>query len=405
MAGEPKSPLIYEIPYLRLFPWLRLFRAPGSACDPKRLILAVVGGALLAAGWAGLDLAFPTSGSVTPGFEGVGPGAEWTVGRLLERLSEPFRMTVAPFRALLDPSTDATGFLHACLAGVWSVVVWSLVGGGIARSAVVGLARGERVTWRDVLGFVRQKGHVLVVTPLLPFFGVFVVALGLAAFGLLYRLGGPGQVVAGALGFLPLIGGLLLAIFLVILAAAWPLMQAAVAAEEQDAFDAMSRSYAYVHQRVWLLAGYALLAAGIGVVALPLIDFFAATVVQLTTWGLRFGGGTQVLGLLQAPNPANPSTASTLHGFWLGLIPLLVRGWVFSYFWTSAATIYLLLRRDVDGTPLGSISHREGVGLLPHAAAGAGPEVFAPPVPIRTPGAPSGVPAPHAPIGDAAESA
>jgi hypothetical protein len=33
----------------------------------------------------------------------------------------------------------------------------------------------------------------------------------------------------------------------------------------------------------------------------------------------------------------------------------LIRGWVFSYFWTAAGYLYLWLRQDVDGVPWSEI--------------------------------------------------
>jgi hypothetical protein len=47
---------------------------------------------------------------------------------------------------------------------------------------------------------------------------------------------------------------------------------------------------------------------------------------------------------------------------------MLGYGWVYSYFWTSAAIIYLLLRHDVDGTDW----HDLGALHAPRDAAPAG---------------------------------
>ena len=58
--------IIHEIPYLRLFPWLRLFSAPRDAAGPSRLILATFGVALTLAGWTALDLAFPNAEPLAP---------------------------------------------------------------------------------------------------------------------------------------------------------------------------------------------------------------------------------------------------------------------------------------------------------------------------------------------------
>ncbi|HEV3023421.1 MAG TPA: hypothetical protein VGX76_13190, partial [Pirellulales bacterium] len=37
-------------------------------------------------------------------------------------------------------------------------------------------------------------------------------------------------------------------------------------------------------------------------------------------------------------------------GFWSGCVRWIALGFVYSYFWTASTAIYLLLRRDEDGT-------------------------------------------------------
>ena len=36
---------------------------------------------------------------------------------------------------------------------------------------------------------------------------------------------------------------------------------------------------------------------------------------------------------------------------------LLARGWIYSYYWTAASFVYLILRNDVDGTALTDITN------------------------------------------------
>src|SRR4051812_39209213 len=145
MADEPPPLPVYHVPYLRLFPWLRLFHCPGAAADPKSLMLAVLGMILLHAGWMSLDGAFPGSGGLLPQvivpWEPVG-NQGWRA--VVWRLAEPAWLITAPYRVAFDPSTDAWKFSHAALGALWTVVVWGLIGGAIARVAVVRLARGER---------------------------------------------------------------------------------------------------------------------------------------------------------------------------------------------------------------------------------------------------------------------
>jgi len=47
---------------------------------------------------------------------------------------------------------------------------------------------------------------------------------------------------------------------------------------------------------------------------------------------------------------SNAQTVTVWPAFWRGVIGLLVRGWIYTYFWTAASFIYLLLRHDVDDT-------------------------------------------------------
>ncbi len=140
-------------------------------------------------------------------------------------------------------------------------------------------------------------------------------------------------------------------LILIGLAAGWPLMTATVAAEAEDGFDALSRSYAYVNQRTGRYAAYWGLAWLIGIVGLIVVDLFARMVVHLTRWSLGFGAPGATLDVLFGPGGGAGGPAGSLHGSWLSLVGLLAHGWIFSYFWTSAATIYLLLRQEVDGDP------------------------------------------------------
>jgi len=171
---------------------------------------------------------------------------------------------------------------------------------------------------------------------------VAIFAAFCAGFGLLYRIPrGVGQAIAAALWFLPLLAGLMMALILLGLAAGWPLMHATVAAEGEDAPDALSRSYSYVNQRLARYAAHVAAAWAIGTAGLVLAILFARAVLHLADWGVSLG----------APDPApTPDSVGTIPRGWSVLVGWLVHGWIYSYFWTAASIIYLILRRDVDGT-------------------------------------------------------
>jgi len=69
-----------------------------------------------------------------------------------------------------------------------------------------------------------------------------------------------------------------------------------------------------------------------------------------------------------------------LIGFWEGCVRLFALGFVYSYFWNASTAIYLLLRRNDDGTELDDIhvdNPTPAYGLPPLAKDAAGVPVVA----------------------------
>ncbi len=356
----------------RMLSWTRLFLGVGAATDAKKLILAVLGLLLYQAGREGLDRLFPQAAPILahpwPTNPSSSPLLLGPSGRELPadraglwadlssapwRLTEPVRYLVAPFLAIFALGNGWTAFFHALLAAVWGAVVWGIFGGAIARIAVVGVARTERIGIGEALRFVRQKWLALIGTPLCPLLGVVFFTAFCAGLGLLYRLPvALGPIVAGIFAVLPLLAGLVMTIILISLALGWPLMHATIAAESEDGFDALSRSFAYVNQRPLRYASCMVLAWALGILGLIIVDLFARTTVHMAQWGLSFGAPGDVLGtLFQGGTAPVAPAAAAVHTFWLGLVGLVAHGWIYSYFWTATVIVYLILRQDVDGTP------------------------------------------------------
>lgn len=355
--ADASSPVeLHEIPYLRLFPWIRLFRAVRVALDAKKLILAALGLALTVTGWSAIELLFPQTGVAELGFIGQPLPSPFSgrtsvaeaVIQAATRVTDPALTLLSPFTALLGLEAAPGAFWHALLASIWAVVVWGLIGGAICRIAVAQVAADERVGLRAALQFSLRKAGPLVGAPLAPFVGVGFFAVLCAILGLFYRIPGAWmRQLLGLLAFLPLFAGLVMAIILLGLAVGWPLMQATIAAEAEDAFDALSRSYAYVYQKPGRYLAYALLAWGIGTIGMLVVGTFAHALVQIAAWSLSFGAPEP---LVVALFRGRPIAGSGTHAAWLTATYLLAYGWVYSYFWTAATIIYLLLRHDVDGT-------------------------------------------------------
>lgn len=356
MADAPNPVELREIPYLRLFPWIRLFRAVRMALDGKKLILAAFGLALMIAGWSAIELLFPQTGvtdlrflsaPLPSPFTGQTSVLE-TLAQAAARVADPPTTLIQPFIALLSVENAPGGFWHALFASIWAVIVWGLIGGAICRIAVAQVAADERVGLTDAVRFSLRKAAPLVTAPLAPFVGVGFFAFLCAILGLFYWIpAGWMRELVGVLAFLPLLAGLVMAILLLGLAVGWPLMQATIAAESEDAFDALSRSYAYVYQRPGRYLAYALLAWGLGTIGILVVGTFVHALVELAAWGLSFGAPDPLVVSLFRGRPIAGSNTLTA---WLIVTHLLAYGWLYSYFWTAGTIIYLLLRHDVDGT-------------------------------------------------------
>lgn len=358
MAADPAGRERPEPSVARAFPGIRLFRGVQLAFDARKVILAALGLVAQWLGWWGLGAAFDRATSPRPEILPrllVESRTQAELGDWLRASSsavaDPVFNLARPFARVLDPAIGAPDMLRASALALWIALVWGLFGGAIARIAVVDLAARERIGVWKALRFAAGRLVALVGAPLSPFVGLGFFGLICALFGLLYRIpGGSGATAAGFLAFVPLLAGLVMGLIVVGLAAGWPLMVQTVAADGEDAFDALSRSYSYVYQRPWQLAGYTAAAWAIGVVGFLFVQVFAALVVRLTLWGLSMGGPRERLLRLFHPGAGEAADlAGAVHSFWVAVVDLLAFGWVYAYFWSASAIIYLILRRDVDG--------------------------------------------------------
>jgi hypothetical protein len=358
MAAGPSS--LSEQDFTRLFPWFRLGRTIRVAFDGRKLLLAAFGLIVLRAGWDALDWAFAGTPRVTP--EAIRP---YSVSHspTLKQLTfddapfwvaaDPPRVILSPFFHIFAPAADNWSTFHAILAAVWAVLIWSLVGGAIARIAAVEFASGQRLGVGRALRFALTHKYSLIAAPLSPFLTVGFLGALCALPGLLYQSNSPSVLAAaGLLVWLPLLAAFVMALILAGLVLGWPLMIATVVIDGEDGFDALSRSYSYVNQRLGRYAAYLVLAWILGTIGLLLVCLLAHLSVRLTIWGLALGGPDQTIIDLFENRPAHAATlAARLHAGWVALVGLFAYAYAYSFFWSAASMIYLLLRKEVDGKP------------------------------------------------------
>jgi hypothetical protein len=230
--------------------------------------------------------------------------------------------------------------------------------------------------------------------PLVALAGAAVFAIQLALVGLLMRLDVLAIVAAIFWPFVLLLG-LLMAILLLGALVGWPLMWSTVSVEGTDAFDALSRSYAYTYHRPLRLLLYVLFAALLAIVSMFVVKLFATAAIGLGDWSVDWGldrptmravvrPGVSPLDVSDVAPPAvtvtprddegtqitiepspivdeTPETNALLTGarrtirFWKSLVAALAAGYQAGFLWVSAVGVYLLMRRDIDGVQLNEV--------------------------------------------------
>lgn len=429
-----------DVSWSELFPWVRIVSSARTAVSPSLLLLAALGLLAMWGGWSVIGWAFENSDerAVVEEAERV---QNWPPEVKGSRLSSPavvadptvvhdspfwhgWRRLWHPFTFLFDHTISFTRFTLYFLCALWAVIVWSLFGSAITRSAAVALARGDSLGFRRSLGHGVSRWFLYAISVGLPLMGIFLIALAPLVAGALMRVDALVSLV-GLFWFVILIFGFLMTMLLVGLAFGWPLMWATISVENTDAFDALSRAYSYTFHRPLRYLFYLLVAALIGLLAWWVVAFFANWTINLSHWGVSMGAGApRTIAIndtvAEAMAPAASRSAdwewnaytvgAAMIGYWERLLRLLAYAFLFSYFWCAVTAIYYLLRQAEDGTELNEVAldeQREPYGLPPLKADARGVPTTtdgptAPATPVAPPAAapPSGPPEPPAtPIG------
>ncbi len=370
------------VAWSEVLPWLALFRSFRLAIDVRVLLPAAAGVLLTVTGWAllagalapddrpvpwsaeGRATAFGALAPAVPDRPGVPwipqPGAE-PAGTDTWYDADPLfgswsRLT-RPLMESLRPEASIGTVTLAVLCGLWALAVWALFGGMITRAAVVQLAADERVGLMAALRFAVVKWPSYVLAPLLPIVGIVLCAVGVFLPSLLANFD-VGLVLVGLVWPVALVLGFIMTLLLLGLLFGWPLMAATISAEGTDAFDAISRSYAYVFQRPLHYLFYAVVAGLFGALGWVLVANFAAGVVTMALWAASWAVGQERLAALAGDGAELGQIAgvgTALIAFWVGCVKLLATGFLYGYFFVATACIYLLLRRDVDATEMDEV--------------------------------------------------
>lgn len=366
---------IREIAWIELFPWLGLVRAVRLAFAPRMLVLAALGLAAMMAGWNLIGLPFKNNERL----QGVVEyNSRWIETALPKEppavsisvfdpaqsaASTPWNLLSAPFRFLFGDQVDVTSFLYFFGCGLWAVLVWSIFGAAITRSAALWFAREDRLGLRRSLGWGVVKWPAYCGAATFPLVGVAIATFLPFLLSWMLRFDF-GLLLMGIIWPLILLCGFVLAILLVGFLFGWPLMWPTISTEGTDSFDALSRSYSYTYQRPVHYLFYAAVAGVLGMLAWVVVIIFANGVITFSYWAASWTGGVERISVIQAAVDATELPDQSwafvagikLIRFWVTVVRTLAVGFLFSYFWCAATYIYFLLRQAVDATEMDEVA-------------------------------------------------
>lgn len=404
MSEQPV--VVNKISWADLCPWTIIFRTLPIASSLPVLALALLGIVLTPAGWWVSETLFVSgdmksdvelmdivdkNNSPFLGVYNMTAEKANTVEVMGLQLSGPravFNQISRPFSYLFSnqsagfridgsvPQKTKWGsrvFWYFFVGCLWSILVWSFVGVAITRICLLKLTRSEQAGLDDAFEYAIDHSMTSIGAIGVPLLAVFALAIPGFLLGLMMKLD-LGVFIVGLLWIVVLLLGAAMAILLIGLLFGWPLIVSSVGAEGQNSFDAMTRAYAYTFQRPLHYLGYALVAMIFGGLCWVVVMNLSEGVLNLSYWATSWGANAfssaedvPRMDIIQgASQPVSDSgdvidPSSSLQwgqrsiGFWVALVKTLTAAFIYGLFWCMSASVYLLLRKDVDDTEMDEI--------------------------------------------------
>jgi len=272
----------------------------------------------------------------------------------------------------------ALTFWESALTGFVFFSLWGVFGGAVLRTASMRLTRDEPVTLRDALLFGVKNLRALLLAPILVVAVAGVFCLCNAVAGFLMTIPVFGSTILTIVLFpLVLLSSLLVILTVLAGVIGLPLMWAGIAFEQNGALEALSRTFSYVFARpLQFFFGYLLIFVFMSAIVLVGSFFEDTTKRTVRAWSWRSdfkelisGSVPQVadqqermsekwtervqgIGNLRNIDNAPWTDVVGFFAMWLFLSAFLLafKGYALYLFLGGTASIYLLLRKEVDGT-------------------------------------------------------
>lgn len=370
MTNEKEATQWYEN---FLFP--KVFQAFRIAIQPSKLVIAFLAVAVICVAGQVMDLIDTASSASQNNPRVFSIIWQSSAERFHETLYSLFNLDIPGvvenialcFRTIGE--TFQQHYIYCTILLAIMLAVFSVAGGAICRIAALQFARDEKPGLNEVLRFGVKKFTSFFTVPLAPlgiiiFIGFFIFLLGLV--GNIPLAGKPIMVIFMVLA---LIAGGLITVILIGAVAGFNLMFPAVAYDNADCFDAISRAFSYIFAKPWRMGLYTVLAAVYGAICYMFVRLFAFLLLCVTYCSLQLGvlGNNSKLTEIWSEKPTfehlitqpDWETLNGLQSFGAFLVyimllavVLLVVAFIVSFYFSANTIIYSLMRKAVDNTAL-----------------------------------------------------
>ena len=244
-------------------------------------------------------------------------------------------------------------------------LIFVFVGGAISRCAALEFAKAERPGLFEAAGYAARNYRSFLTAPLLPLGLVGVFAFVVILLGMVAAIPRVGELLMVLLFGLVLFFGFLVLLMVLGAFAGGMLLFPSIAYEKTTGPDSIGRAFNYVLNRpVWMFY-YVLVSGVFGTffyLVLRVLIFLALrltyslllvgmTIVKQAPKLQRIWPEPTLLSFLKMPSTSavwsESASSFVIYLFMLGIVGLLL-SYIVSYFFSSAAVIYALMRKKVD---------------------------------------------------------
>jgi hypothetical protein len=273
---------------------------------------------------------------------------------------------VACFAALAWALQYHPGYSILLFAVVLAVM--SVSGGAICRLAALQFAQGEKPGLGEGIRFGVRKFQSFFTAPIAPMAIILVMGAFIFLLGLVGNIPVVGELSVGLLLPLAFVGAAVVTVLAIGALAGFNLMFPAIAYEDSDCFDAISRSFSYVYAKPWTMGFYTSIAVLYGAICYAFVRFFAFSLLLVAYLFLAIGflqgneklaaiwPGVDVTNFLGAsvgpPEQWSAWLAYYIIRIWVLVVVGLMVSFVISFYFSANTIIYALMRNRVDKVAL-----------------------------------------------------